>query len=79
MNKYKQISGLSGEIDKNLESQKLFEFLRELIPKSIPISSYLKEINEKYPNFNMQRIVCSTTNAYIKLNITPPLSALSFE
>ena len=79
MNKDKQIRGLSGEIDKNYESQKLFEFLRESIPKSIPISSDLMEINEKYPNLNTQRIVGSTTNAYSNLNITPPPTALSFE
>ena len=80
LNKDKEIKGLSGEIDKNLESQKLFEFLREGLPKKIPISSDLMEINEIYPNLNTQRVYGSTTNAYTNLNNpTSSTTALSFE
>ncbi len=79
VNKDKQIKGLTDEIDKNLESQKLFEFLREIIPKSIPISSDMMEINELYPNLNSQRIVGSTINIYRNLNNSLPPTALSFE
>ena len=78
INKDKVIKGLTGEIDKNFESQKLFEFLRESIPKNIPISSDMMEINELYPNLNTQRIVGSTT-VYSNLNESIPAPALSFE
>ncbi len=80
INKDKQIKGLIGEIDKNLESQKLFDFLREALPKNIPVSSDLMEINELYPNLNSQRIVGSSAS-YINLNDGSSLSstALSFE
>ena len=80
LNKDKEIKVLSGEVDKNFETQKLFEFLRESLPKSIPVSSDLMEINEIYPNLNSQRIVGSTTNAYSNLNNpTTSTTALSFE
>ena len=80
INKDKQIKGLIGEIDKNLESQKLFDFLREALPKNIPVSSDLMEINELYPNLNSQRIIGSSAS-YINLNDGSSLSstALSFE
>ena len=79
INKDKEIKGLTGEIDKNSESQKLFEFLRESIPKNIPISSDLMEINEIYPNLNSQRIMGRTTNIYSNINTSNPAPALSFE
>ena len=79
MSKDKTIKGLIGEIDKGFESQKLFEFLREAVPKNIPISSDLMEINELYPNLNSQRIVGSTEATYSKLNSSIPAPALSFE
>lgn len=69
VNKGKEIKVLEGEIDKNFESQKIFDFLRESLPKDIPISSDLMEINEIYPNLNSQRIVgSSTNNIYTNLN-----------
>ena len=79
MNKEKEIIGLKGEIDKGFESQKLFEFLREAVPKNIPICSDMMEINELYPNLNPQRIVGSTTAIYSNLNTSVPAPPLSFE
>ena len=80
INKDKEIKGLIGEIDKNFESQKLFDFLREALPKNIPVSSDLMEINELYPNLNSQRIVGSSAS-YMNLNdgASLPSTALSFE
>ena len=83
MKKDKELKVLNGEEDNNFESQKIFDFLREILPKNIPISSDLMEINEIYPNLNSQRIVGSTSsqNDYTKLNnqIIPSGTALSFE
>jgi len=83
MKKDKELRVLNGEEDKNFESQKIFEFLREILPKNIPVSSDLMEINEIYPNLNSQRIVGSSSNQndYTKLNnqVIPSSTALSFE
>ena len=79
INKDKVINGLIGEIDKNFESQKLFDFLRESLPSDIPVSSDLMEINELYPNLNTQRVVGSSAPNYINLNESSPSTALDFE
>jgi hypothetical protein len=79
INKDKVIYGLTGEIDKNFESQKLFDFLRESLPSNIPVSSDLMEINELYPNLNTQRVVGSSAPNYINLNESSPSTALDFE
>ena len=39
MKKDKELRVLNGEEDKNFESQKIFDFLRETLPKNIPVSS----------------------------------------
>jgi len=83
MKKDKELRVLNGEEDKNFESQKIFDFLREILPKNIPVSSDLMEINEIYPNLNSQRIIGSSSsqNEYTKLNnqIISSGTALSFE
>ncbi len=78
INKDKTINGLIGEIDKNFESQKLFDFLRESLPSNIPVSSDLMEINELYPNLSTQRVVGSSAPNYINLNENAPSTALDF-
>ena len=83
MKKDKELRALHGEEDKNFESQKIFDFLREILPKNITVSSDLMEINEIYPNLNSQRIIGSSSsqNEYTKLNnqIISSGTALSFE
>ena len=79
--KGKKIIGIDSEIDNNSESQDLFEFLREALPKKISISSDLMTINELYKNNKTNRVMSSSKNEYINLNINKLSgnTALDFE
>ena len=77
--KDKKIIGIYGEIDKNDECQKLFEFLRQSLPKYIQISSDLSVINELYPNIKTNRVMSSSSYNYMKINKEQGNTALSFE
>ena len=78
--KDKKIIAMDSEIDNNFESQKLFEFLRDELPKNIPISSDLITINELYPNIKTNRVMSSSNNnSYIKINKVQGNTALDFE
>ena len=78
--KDKKIIAMDSEIDNNFESQKLFEFLRDELPKNIPVSSDLITINELYPNIKTNRIMSSSNNnSYIKINKVQGNTALDFE
>jgi hypothetical protein len=67
--KEKKIIGIDSEIDNNSESQNLFEFLRDALPKNISISSDLNTINELYQNNKTNRVMSSSKNEYININI----------
>ena len=79
--KEKKIIGIDSEIDNNSESQNLFEFLRDALPKNISISSDLNTINELYQNNKTNRVMSSSKNEYININInkSPGKTALDFE
>ena len=78
--KDKKIIAMDSEIDNNFESQKLFEFLRDELPKNIPVSSDLITINELYPNIKTNRVMSSSNNnSYIKINQVQGNTALDFE
>ena len=78
--KDKKIIAMDSEIDNNFESQKLFEFLRDELPKNIPVSSDLITINELYPNIKTNRVMSSSNNnSYIKINKVQGNTALDFE
>ena len=79
--KEKKIIGIDSEIDNNSESQNLFEFLRDALPKNISISSDLNTINELYQNNKTNRVMSSSKNEYININInkSPGNTALDFE
>ena len=77
--KDKKIIGIEGEIDQNYESQNLFEFMREALPKYIPVSSDLITINELYPNIKTNRVMSESKTAYINLNKVQGNTALDFE
>ena len=79
--KGKKIIGIDSEIDNNSESQDLFEFLRGALPKKISISSDLMTINELYKNNKTNRVMSSSKNEYINININkvPGNTALDFE
>ena len=77
--KDKKIIGIEGEIDQNYESQNLFEFLREALPKYIQVSSDLITINELYPNIKTNRVMSESKTAYINLNKVQGNTALDFE
>ena len=79
--KEKKIIGIDSEIDNNSESQHLFEFLRDALPKNISISSDLNTINELYQNNKTNRIMSSSKNEYINININKSQgnTALDFE
>ena len=77
--KDKKIIGIEGEIDKNYESQNLFEFMRDALPKYIPVSSDLVTINELYPNIKTNRVISDLKNNYIKINKVQGNTALDFE
>ena len=78
--KDKKIIAMDSEIDNNFESQKLFEFLRDELPKNIPVSSDLITINELYPNIKTNRVMSSSNNnSYIKINEVQGNTALDFE
>ena len=77
--KDKKIIGIEGEIDQNYESQNLFEFLREALPKYIQVSSDLITINELYPNIKTNRVMSESKTAYINLNKAQGNTALDFE
>ena len=82
LKKDKKIIGLEGEIDKNYESQNLFEFLRTSLPKSISVSSDLMTINENYPGMKTNRVISSSKTSYInvnEINKTHEKTALEFE
>ena len=79
--KEKKIIGIDSEIDNNSESQNLFEFLRDALPKNISISSDLNTINELYQNNKTNRVMSSSKNEYVNINInkSPGNTALDFE
>ena len=79
--KEKKIIGIDSEIDNNSESQNLFEFLRDALPKNISISSDLNTINELYQNNKTNRVMSSSKNEYINININKSQgnTALDFE
>ena len=77
--KDKKIIGIEGDLDKNYESQNLFEFLREALPKYIPISSDLITINELYPNIKTNRVIGDLKDSYIQINKVQGNTALDFE
>ena len=79
--KEKKIIGIDSEIDNNSESQNLFEFLRDALPKNISISSDLNTINELYQNNKTNRVMSSSKNEYINVNINKSQgnTALDFE
>ena len=79
--KEKKIIGIDSEIDNNSESQNLFEFLRDAFPKNISISSDLNTINELYQNNKTNRVMSSSKNEYVNINInkSPGNTALDFE
>ena len=77
--KDKKIVGIEGKIDQNYESQNLFEFLREALPKYIQVSSDLITINELYPNIKTDRVMSESKTAYINLNKVQGNTALDFE
>ena len=77
--KDKKIIGIEGEIDQNYESQNLFEFMREALPKYIQVSSDLITINELYPNIKTNRVMSESKTAYINLNKVQGNTALDFE
>ena len=78
--KDKKIIAMDSEIDNNFESHKLFEFLRDELPKNIPVSSDLITINELYPNIKTNRVMSSSNNnSYIKINKVQGNTALDFE
>ena len=77
--KDKKIIGIDSEIDKNFESQNLFEFFRDAIPQYIPVSSDLITINKLYPNIKTNRVTSSSNNIYINLNKMQGNTALDFE
>ena len=82
MKKDKKIIGLEGEIDKNYESQNLFEFLRTSLPKSISVSSDLMTINENYPGIKTNRVVSNSKDSYLNINQINQMqtnTALEFE
>ena len=79
--KEKKIIGIDSEIDNNYESQNLFEFLRDALPKKISISSDLMTINELYKNNKTNRVMSSSKNEYVNINVnkSPGNTALDFE
>ena len=77
--KDKKIIGIDSEIDKNFESQNLFEFLRDSIPEYIPVSSDLITINKLYPDIKTNRVTSSSNNIYLNLNKMQGNTALDFE
>ena len=79
MKKDKKILVFDGESDKNNESQNLFEFMRDALPKYIPVSSDLITINQLYPNIKTNRVTSSSNNIYINLNKPQGSTALDFE
>ena len=82
MKKDNKIIGLEGEIDKNYESQNLFEFLRTSLPKSISVSSDLMTINENYPGIKTNRVVSNSKDSYLNINQINKMqtnTALEFE
>ena len=82
LKKDKKIIGLEGEMDKNFESENLFEFLRTSLPKTIPVSSDLMTINENYPGMKTNRVISSSKTSYIninEINKTNEKTALEFE
>ena len=69
-------------MDKNFESENLFEFLRTSLPKTIPVSSDLMTINENYPGMKTNRVISSSKTSYIninEINKTHEKTALEFE
>ena len=72
---------IDSEIDKNSESQNLFEFMRDALPKNISLSSDLTTINELYQNNKTNRVMSSSKNEYININLNKVSgnTALDFE
>ena len=77
--KDKKIMGIEGEMDKNYESQNLFEFMREALPKYIEVSSDLITINEIYPDIKTNRVTSESKTTYLNLNKAQGNTALDFE
>ena len=79
--KDKKIIAIDSEIDKNSESQNLFEFMRDALPKNISLSSDLTTINELYQNNKTNRVMSSSKNEYININLNKVSgnTALDFE
>ena len=77
--KDKKIIALEGEKDTDYESQNLFEFMREALPKYISVSSDLITINQMYPNIKTDRVSSSSNNVYVNLNKVQGNTALDFE
>ena len=55
--------------------------MRDALPKNISISSDLNTINELYQNNKTNRVMSSSKNEYININInkSPGNTALDFE
>ena len=73
--------GLYGICASNVLCQNLFEFMRDDLPKNISLSSDLTTINELYQNNKTNRVMSSSKNEYININLNKVSgnTALDFE